>query len=50
MIKDQLEELAILVRDGKATDEQKLELLRALSGELRKVSSILKAAKQQKGA
>jgi hypothetical protein len=50
MTKDRLEELAALIRDGKATDEQKLELLRALNGELKEVSSILKTAKQQKGA
>ena len=50
MTKDQVEKLAVLIRDGKATDEQKLEFLKALNGELKDVSSILKAVKQQKEA
>lgn len=49
MTKERLEELAVLIRDGKATDEGKAEFLKALNRELKDVSAILKAAKQQKG-
>ena len=50
MTKDQIEELAVLIREGKATENQKVEFLKVLSGELKDVSSILKAVTLQKGA
>ncbi len=44
MTKSELEEIAALIRDGKATDEQKVQFLKALNAELKDVSAILKKA------
>lgn len=42
MTKDELEAIAALIRDGKATEEQKIQFLKALNAELKDVSAILK--------
>lgn len=39
--------LAQLVRDGKATEQEKLQLLQALNIELKEVSTILEKASQK---
>ena len=48
MTKEELMKLAEAVRDGKATEQEKLQFLKTLNSELSEVSEAIKAVKKEK--